>query len=154
MQQIVLAYAIDLEQTGPDEIIVTCKNLPEVLTSGTNVDEALSEAAEAITAALEARVQLGETIGPVTAPTPDQYLVAVDPKVAARALLINEMCRLGLNKSGLARAMELDEKAVRRFLTPGATTKMQTYLEALGKLGVSAQTAMIFGRLNDIQEAV
>ncbi len=38
MQQVILAFPVSLERAGPDEIIVRCRELPEVLTSGANTD--------------------------------------------------------------------------------------------------------------------
>ncbi len=96
---------------------------------------------------------LGEDIGEASPPEPGEIMVAVDPKVAARALIVREMQRAKMSKSALARKMGLHESAVRRFLRPGATTKMPTYFTALAKLGVRAQTAMVFARPDEMKEA-
>lgn len=47
-----LVYPAFLDQAAPDEVVVSFRDIPECLTSGENVDDALREAADALEEAL------------------------------------------------------------------------------------------------------
>ena len=54
------AYAARFENTGPDEVVVSFRDLPECLTSGADEVEALEEAQDALEAVVAARINRGE----------------------------------------------------------------------------------------------
>ena len=55
-------YPALFEQTGDGEIVVSFRDLPECLTSGTNEDEAMVEAQDALEEAIVGRTLDGEEI--------------------------------------------------------------------------------------------
>ena len=61
------AYAARLQRTGVDEIVVSFRDLPECLTSGTDEAEALFEAADALEEAIAGRMNRTDVI---LAPSP------------------------------------------------------------------------------------
>ena len=62
------AYPAQLRRTGPDEVVVSFRDLPECLTSGTDEAKALFEAQDALEEAVAGRIDDGEPI-PCAKPT-------------------------------------------------------------------------------------
>ena len=79
-------YAAALTRTGPRELVVSFRDLPECLTSGEDPDMALAAAA-ALAEALASRIDDGEPIPHPLAAAPGEHEVAVPPGIAAKAAL-------------------------------------------------------------------
>ena len=84
-----LVYPARLRRTGPDEIVVSFRDLPECLTAGADETEALAEAADALDVAIAGRIVYPPANGdPIPAPSVrrvDEHDVAVPAGTAARA---------------------------------------------------------------------
>ena len=87
-----LVYPARLCRTGPDEIVVSFRDLPECLTAGADETEALAEAADALDVAIAGRIVYPPANGdPIPAPSVrrvDEHDVAVPADTAARAALM------------------------------------------------------------------
>ena len=96
-------YPARLHRTGPDEIVVSFRDLPECLTSGTDETEALAEAADALDVAISGRIlhpsANGDPIPVPSARRADEHDVAVPADTAAKAGLV-----LALRESDLSRS--------------------------------------------------
>lgn len=137
-----VAYVALIQEEGPREFIVTFPDVPEAIAQGSDLVEARLNAHDALSAALEAYVELGRPF-----PARDElevgrlkkgivrFDVAVEPKLAARARLAGEMQAQGISKVGLAKLMKRDEKAVRLILS-GRGASLDMTLEALRAVGV------------------
>ncbi len=55
-------YPASFSRTGPDEIVVSFRDFPECLTSGTNLREAISAAIDALEEAIAGRIDDSEEI--------------------------------------------------------------------------------------------
>jgi antitoxin HicB len=117
-------------------------DIPEALTDGATQAEALANAGDALSAALEGYLEAGRPFPVATEILPDtaapgfiHHDVAVEPAIAARAILTREMKAQGLSKIGLARRMRKDEKIVRRILT-GKGASLDLTIQALRAIGV------------------
>lgn len=72
------AYAVQLKRDRRDGgYVVTCRDLPEVVTQGETVEDALSEAADAIDEAIAARVDDSRDIPLPSAKKPGERIVSV-----------------------------------------------------------------------------
>lgn len=114
---------------------VTCRDLPEVITEGSDLEEAQSEAADALEEAIAARI---DDARPIPAPTQfrrGERLVSVPPSMALKAAVYLAVQEAGISNSELARRMRLDEKEARRILDPHHPTKLPRIEEALAVLG-------------------
>jgi antitoxin HicB len=131
-------YPAELRRTGPDEIVVSFRDLPECLTSGTDEAEALAEAADALEEAVAGRIDDDEPIPLPSACRPGEYHVAVPPGTAAKAALALAFRDSGLSRSALARQLGVDEKVVRRMLDPRHGTSVSRINDALRLLGREA----------------
>ncbi|HSS76299.1 MAG TPA: type II toxin-antitoxin system HicB family antitoxin [Thermoanaerobaculia bacterium] len=122
----------------PDEtdggFVVTFKDLPEAITQGETVEDALVEAADALEEAIAGRIQRGD---PIPEPSPAATLtkVPVPAQTAAKAALYLALRETGLTKSELAARLGCDEKEVRRLLDPRHSSKLPRIQKALAILG-------------------
>jgi antitoxin HicB len=129
------SYPAIIEQPYPSDFVVRFADVPEAITGGETVEEALTNAPEALEVAIEHYLALGR---PVPNPRPaaeGEHLVALAPAVAARVLLTRAMSDQQLTKVALAARMNKDEKVVRRVLS-GKGASLELILEALIAVGV------------------
>ncbi len=121
MQFIYPAY---LSRAAPDEIVVSFRDLPECLTSGTDTEDALAAAADALEEALAGRIDDGEPIPAPSEAERGDCSVPVPPGMAAKAALAIAFRESGLTRVAFAAALDIDEKAVRRMLDPRHGTSL------------------------------
>ncbi|MDE0027734.1 MAG: hypothetical protein OXP69_25250 [Spirochaetaceae bacterium] len=132
-------YPARLHRTGPDEVVVSFRDLPECLTSGADETEALAEAADALDVAIAGRIVYPPADSdPIPAPSArrtDEHDVAVPADTAAKAALVLALQDSGLSRSALARRLGVDGKVVRRMLDPSHRTAASRIGAALRELG-------------------
>jgi len=130
-----LAYAVRLEPAKEGGYVVTCRDLPEVVTQGDDFAEALAQASDAMDEAFAARIDDGEEFPEASAPRKGEYLVAPSSDLSAKAALYLAMKEAAISKAALARTLRVDEKEVRRLLDPHHPSKLPRMEEALRALG-------------------
>ena len=148
-------YPARLRRTGPDEVVVSFRDIPECLTSlnrappgirsiapaGSAADEteALAEAADALDVAIAGRIvyppENGDPIPVPSARRTDEHDVAVPADTAAKAALLLALCDSGLSRSALARRLGVDVRVVRRMLDPRHRTGASRIGSVLRELG-------------------
>ncbi|HEX8009674.1 MAG TPA: type II toxin-antitoxin system HicB family antitoxin [Casimicrobiaceae bacterium] len=131
-----LAYAVHLEPAKEGGYVVTCRDLPEVVTQGDTLQDALMQASDAMDEAFAARIDDGENFPVPSTPRRGEYVVAPSSDLSAKAALYLAIREAAVSKAGLARTLQMDEKEVRRLLDPHHPSKlprMEKVLRALGK---------------------
>lgn len=83
MQQI---YAASVTRDG-DDFVVSVRDLPEVVTAGDSLEEALVLAADAIEVVLSRRIEDGEPLPVPSVPRKGEYAIALPPQLAAKAAI-------------------------------------------------------------------
>ena len=136
-------YSVALENAVEGGFVITCRDLPEVITDAESHVEALEAAEGALQAAIEFRIQENEEIPPATKPTRGEVMVAVPISTAMKAALYLTMREQGINKSELARRLGVDEKEARRMLDPKHSTKVPALENALHALGKRLELRII-----------
>ena len=119
--------------------VVAFRDLPEAITQGNTIDEALSEAEGALQAAVEGRIEDGLDIPAPSQPRRGERPVATPVTTALKAAVYLAMRDDGMSKSELARRMRVNEKEARRMLDPKHPTKVTTLERALAALGRRAE---------------
>ena len=120
-----------------DGVSVSFPDIPEALTCGIDRRDALTQAIDALVAALSAYVYAREDI-PVPSPViKGQELISVPLIVASKLALYSAMRRQGMTKTALARRLGLSEGAVRKLLDPDHRSHIGQVEKALGVLGQS-----------------
>ena len=114
---------------------VTFRDLPEAITQGENIEDALNEAADCLEEAIANRV-----IRRLPIPTPseaneNEYLVTTPLQTSFKASIWLAMQEKNINQTQLAQTLRVDEKEVRRILDPSHNTKLETLERSLLALG-------------------
>lgn len=128
-------YPARLRPDSTGELIVSFRDLPECLTSGSDQTEALDEAADALEEAIAGRINRVDSIPMPSARRSGEHLVAVPAITAAKVALALALAESGLSRVALAQRLRVDEKAVRRMLDPRHRTAIARIERALRVLG-------------------
>ena len=128
-------YPARLRPDSTGELIVSFRDLPECLTSGAGVPDALAEAADALEEAIAGRIDDAEAIPEPSARRSGEHHVAVPAGTAAKAALALALRENDLSRVALAQRLGVDEKAVRRMLDPRHATAVGRIEAALRVLG-------------------
>jgi antitoxin HicB len=136
-------YAVKLAPDKHDGgYVVTCRDLPEAITQGESVEDALSEAADALEEAIAGRIDDDRDIPMPTATKRGEKTVSVPPSMALKAAVYLAVRDAGISNSELARRLRLDEKEARRILDPHHPTKLPRIEAALAVLGRHVRLAL------------
>lgn len=135
-------YPVAIVADEPSGYVVTCRDVPEVVTQGEDIDDAISEAAGALEAAIEMRMEDGMDIPVPSAKKRGERLADVPINTAMKAALYSTMREQNVSKSELARRLGIDEKEARRMLDPKHGTKVPVLERALRALGKRLELAV------------
>jgi antitoxin HicB len=122
--------------------VVTCRDLPEAITQGDSLAEALREAADCLDEAIHARMATGRDIPTPSRPRRGERQVALPVVSALKAALYSAVRESHLSKRELARRLGLDEKEARRMLDPAHPSKVPALERALLALGKQVQVSV------------
>ena len=131
-------YGVAVHEEGGDHV-VSVRELPEVVTSGDSLEEALLLAADAIEVAIAGRMEDDMVLPRPSELRKGEYSVALPAQLAAKASVYTAWKDARLTKVELARRLERNEAEIRRILNPRHGTKLDKLEEAARALG---------GRLN------
>lgn len=128
-------YAVALSPADEGGFVVTCRDLPQLITQGEDVADALAEATDAMDEVFAAYMQ-----GKLSFPTPsksrkDEYRVAPPAETMAKAALYVAMQEAHVTNVQLAKRLGVDEKEVRRLLDPHYASKLPRIAQAVALLG-------------------
>jgi antitoxin HicB len=129
-------YAVKLTlQKGEGGYVVSFRDLPEAITQGDTIEEALAEAADCLEEAIAGRIDDRREIPTPSSARRGEWTVSVPPSMALKAAVYLAVREAGISNSELARRMQLDEKEARRILDPHHPTKLPKIEAALAALG-------------------
>ena len=138
-----LSYpAILKKEVDGQGFVVTFPDLPEALTSGDDLPDSLSEAADCLGEALAGRVVRGDPVPPPSRPRKRSHLIPVPLDLAPKVALYVAMGERGMTRRELARHLGCSETAVRQMLDPKRESKSDRLEAALRKLGKSLVLAV------------
>jgi antitoxin HicB len=127
-------WVVAFEASDEDgEVFVRCPDLPEVLTAGKTVAEALANAEDAVVVAIGGRMRDEADIPLPRAASPGDAIVVLPAAFAAKLAVWRLWRRSGLTKVALAGQLGLAEAEVRRILDPGKRTKLDR-LDAVARV--------------------
>lgn len=128
------AYAVRLTPVE-DEVIVSCRDLPEVVTSGRDETDALAMAEDAIDVAVSFAIDDGIEVAEPSELEPGEVLVNLPAQTAAKLAVWRAFLSAGISKSELARRLGVGENEARRILSPRYRTKLDRLEDAARALG-------------------
>jgi antitoxin HicB len=115
--------------------VVTFPDVPEAITQGDDVSEALQQAADCLEEAIAGRIRRHESIPAASPVGPEQYAIPLPAQTAAKAALSLAIRQANITKVELAERLHCDEKEVRRLLDPRHASKLSRLESALAALG-------------------
>ena len=130
-------YPATVEQDEDSQFIVSFRDVPEALTSGETLDEALAEAIDCLVVALDGYIDERHP-RPIPRPSrsrPGEHAVAVPPLIAAKLALHDAMHDEGLAPATLAERLGVSERAARRLLDLAYRSRIEDVQATLAKLG-------------------
>ncbi len=116
-------------------LVVSFPDVPEAITQGDDMADALTMAEDALGLALLTYSERGLALPRPRARGKSLVPVPVDPEVAAKLAVLDAFRSADISKSELARRLGKNEKEVRRILDPRHATKLATLTEVLNTLG-------------------
>jgi antitoxin HicB len=128
-------YAVSVKPAEEGGFVVTCRDLPQVITQGETLADALAEAADALDEAFAAYMIEGLDFPTPSKPRRNEHLVAPPAETQAKAALYVAMQEAGITKVQLAKRLGVDEKEVRRLLDPHYGSKLPRIAQAIALLG-------------------
>lgn len=128
-------YAVHLEAAQEGGFVVTCRDLPALVTQGEDLADALAQAADAMDEVFALYMDDGLALPAPTPPLEGEFRVAPPAETVAKAALHAAMHAASVSKVQLAKRMGVDEKEVRRLLDPHHGSKLPRIAEAVQALG-------------------
>jgi antitoxin HicB len=128
-------YAVLLKPAEEGGFVVTCRDLPQLITQGEDITDALAQASDAMDEVFAAYI-LGKLEFPIpTKIRRGEYLVAPSAGTMAKAALYVAMKEAGMTNVQLAKRLGVNEKEVRRLLDPHYGSKLPRIAQAIKLLG-------------------
>ena len=128
-------YPVLLKRAAEGGYIVTCRDLPALVTQGESREDALAQAADAMDEVFATLMKRGEAFPVPSAPRRSEHLVAPPIETVAKAALYATLRDANMTKVQLAKQLGIDEKEVRRLLDPHYQSKLPRIAEAIALLG-------------------
>lgn len=128
-------YAILLKPAAEGGYVVTCRDLPQLITQGEDVADAMAEAVDAMDEVFAAYMLSGMEFSAPSKARRGERVVAPPAETLAKAALYVAMKEAGISKVQLAKRLGVDEKEVRRLLDPHYGSKLPRIAQAIELLG-------------------
>ena len=122
----------DKEEGG---FIISFRDIPEAITEAETIENGFIEATDCLEEAIAGRIDDGLDIPKPSKPRRSEHLISVPAHTAIKAALYLAMVEKEVNKSELARRLNVDVREVRRMLNPHHGTKLPAMEQALKALG-------------------
>jgi len=128
-------YAVRLTSEKEGGFTITCRDLPELVTWGETVSEALAEAQDAMDEVFAGRMETAEDFPIPSKPKRNEHVISPPTETVVKAALYVAMREQAVSKAELARRLQVDEKESRRLLDPHHPSKLPRLEQALKQLG-------------------
>ncbi|MFH1605615.1 MAG: type II toxin-antitoxin system HicB family antitoxin [Pseudomonadota bacterium] len=128
-------YAVTLTPAEEGGFVVTCRDLPQLVTQGEDVADALAQASDAMDEVFAAYMQEKLQFPAPSNVRRGEHRVAPPAVTVAKAALYAAMKEARVTNVQLARQLGVDEKEVRRLLDPHYASKLPRIAQAVALLG-------------------
>jgi antitoxin HicB len=118
-----------------DTNVVSFRDLPEAITEGATMAEALAEAIDCLDVALLFRLKEKAALPSPSRPRQGDVLVPASPQVAAKVAFARAFAESGMSRVALAKRLGVGETEIRRMLDPDHGTKLERLNAGMRALG-------------------
>ena len=134
MQNFIYSAALtsDEEDGG---FVVTFRDLPEAISQGEAVKDALREAADCLEEAIANRIVMGLPIPQPTETNQPEHAISLSAQMAAKAALYSTIRDSGLTRVELAKRLQCNTSEVHRLLDPRHASELPRIEAALAAMG-------------------
>jgi antitoxin HicB len=136
------SYPVKLTKQKEGGYLVQFPDLPEAITQGETIEDALNEATDCLEEAIAHRIAKKLEI-----PAPSQRkkckYVVLPTTFAVKTALYVAMREKKLNNTSLAKKLDCDEKEIRRLVDPHYNSKLPRIEQALHVLGKKLQIEIV-----------
>ncbi len=115
--------------------VVTFADIPEAITQGDTLEEAMTMAQEALETALEFYFEDGRTVPMPSKKKRGQKVIELPASLAAKVLLLNEMIKQKIRPVELARRLNTTPQEINRLTNLRHTTRIDGIAAALKAMG-------------------
>ncbi len=115
--------------------IITFRDIPEAITQAETIEDSFIEAVDCLEEAIAGRIDDNLVIPEPSKPRRGERIVSTPAQTSIKAALYVAMNESMVNKSELARRLNVDVREVRRMLNPHHGTKLPSMEQALAALG-------------------
>jgi antitoxin HicB len=130
-----LEYPARLKAAKGGGYVVTFRDIPEAITQGESIEDALKHARDALESAMEFYFDDRREVPMPSAAKRGEHLVALPVSESFKILLLNEMVRQNVRPAELAKRMRTSKQEINRITTLRHTTKVDRIADALAALG-------------------
>jgi antitoxin HicB len=130
-----LEYPARLKAAKEGGYIVTFRDIPEAITQGESIEDALKHAQDALESAMEFYFDDRREVPMPSAAKRGERLVALPVSESFKILLLNEMVRQNVRPAELAKRMRTSKQEINRITTLRHATKVDRIADALAALG-------------------
>ena len=128
-------YPVLLKRAAEGGYIVTCRDLPALITQGDDKEDALAQATDAMDEVFATLMKLDKPFPVASQRRRGERLVSPPVESVAKAALYSTLRDAKITKAQLAKRLGIDEKEVRRLLDPHYHSKLPRIAEAISLLG-------------------
>lgn len=130
-----MRFPAHLEPQKEGGFVVTFPDIPEAITQGENIEDALVHASDALESALDFYFETRRRVPIPSKLKRGQHLVDLPITVSAKVLLLNEMLRQKVRPAELARRLGTTPQEVNRLTDLRHATRIDRVDAALRALG-------------------
>ena len=131
----------------PDEsdggFVVTFRDIPEAITQGETVEDALVMAKDALETAMEFYFEDKRCIPAPSKPKRGQHTVELPASLSAKVWLLNEMVAQNMRPAELARRLNTTPQQVNRLTNLRHTTRIDAIAAALHAMGRQLEISVV-----------
>lgn len=138
-----MKFPVNLAKEPEGGYTVTFPDIPEAITCGTNVEDALYHAKDALESAMEFYFDDQRPVPAPSKPKRGQHMVELPASVSAKVILLNEMAAQKVRPAELARRLRITPQEVTRLIDLRHTTKIDGIAGALRALGKTLEVRAV-----------
>ena len=138
-----LRYPANFEAAEEGGYIITFPDIPEAITQGEDIEDAMVHAADVLESALDWYLESGRPIPTPSKPKRGQHLIELPASLSAKVLLVNEMVAQKVRPAELARRLRVTPQEVTRLIDVRHATKIDGIANALKALGKTLEIRVV-----------
>lgn len=135
-------YPVKLKRDKRVAYLVTCRDLPEMVSNGNSEEQALTKATEQLVNTIASYVEKRRPIPHASVAEKNESIVRLPILIVAKSVLWNTMIETGTRKIDLARLLGAHLPQVDRLIDLKHSSKIETVELAISKLGRSLELSL------------